>query len=139
MLLPTKDIKINMADCKTMVQAFINAGNFDIPSGNTYNIADKNPVSIKKLVNFISNELKGKNYPKWKICPSFKFHFFEFIFSKIFKNELWKARIQLISRDWFYDVSPAEEEIGLKTHETIPSFKYVIEWYQEIKKRKLLK
>lgn len=131
MILPSQDIKINMIDVETLTSAFINAANENLKSGNAYNISDKIPVSLEKLTNFINIELKSENYPKWKKIPTFLFRVLEFIFSKIIKNELWLARIQLISRSWYYDVSQAEKDLKITSHNTIPNFKYVLEWYKK--------
>lgn len=135
MILPMKDIMINMVDVSTLIQAFMQAGITAIKSGNSYNIADKTPISIKELVTFIQKELHGSEYPKWKQFPAFLSNIALFIFSKILKNELWTARVELISKNWFYDVSSAENDMGFEAHNTIPGFKYVIDWYEQTKKR----
>lgn len=135
MLLSSKDIKINMVNLNTLTKAFIQAGKTKLKSGNAYNIADKNPISLKKLVNHINYRLKGKKYPSWKLIPKFIFDFFDFIFSNILKNELWKARIELISKSWYYDVTPAEQDLKFKAGDTISDFNYVIDWYKDFKKK----
>ncbi|MBS3741198.1 MAG: NAD(P)-dependent oxidoreductase [Candidatus Cloacimonetes bacterium] len=134
MFLSSNDIKINMVNLNTLTKAFIQAGKTKLNSGNAYNIADKNPISLKKLVNHINYKLKGKKYPFWKVIPKFIFNFFDFIFSNILKNELWKARIELISKSWYYDVTPAEQDLRFKAGNTIPDFNYVIDWYKDFKK-----
>lgn len=136
MVLPRKDIKINMVNLKTLTRAFIQAGKTKLESGSAYNIADKTPVSLKKLVNHINLRLKDKNYLSWKTIPTFIFDFFDFIFSHLLKNELWKARIELISKSWYYDVTPAERDLNFKAENTIPGINYVIDWYKEFKKEK---
>ncbi|MBC8382344.1 MAG: NAD(P)-dependent oxidoreductase [Candidatus Cloacimonetes bacterium] len=133
MMLPTKDIMINIVDVSTLIQAFIQAGKANIKSGSAYNIADKIPISIKELVNFIQNELHGSEYPKWKKLPTFLYNFALFIFSKILKNELWTARIELISKNWYYDVTPAVKDLNIIPHNTVPVFEYVINWYKQTK------
>lgn len=133
MMLPAKDIMINMVDISTLIQAFIQAGTTDLLGGSAYNIADKNPVSIKELVNFIQKKLHGSVYPKWKKLPTLLSNFALFIFSKILKNELWTARIQLISKNWYYDATPAIKDLNIIPLDTLPNFFYVIDWYKEIK------
>ena len=133
MILPSQDIKINMVDVETLTSAFINAGRKNLPSGNTYSIADKEPISLKELVDFINYQVRKKKYPSWKKLPTFLFRLLEFIFAKIIKNELFKTKIQLISRSWFYDGSRAEKELEISSVKTIPNFKYVIEWFKSLK------
>ena len=135
MMLPAKDIMINMVDISTLIQAFVQAGKTDIKSGGAYNIADKTPISIKELVNFIQNELHGSRYPKWKKLPTFLSNFALFIFSKILKNELWTARVELISKNWYYDVTPAVKDLNILPHNTVPVFEYVINWYKQTKSK----
>lgn len=130
-ILPMKDIKINMVDIETLASAFLNAGKVKFPSGNAYNIADRNPVSLEELVSFINYKLKDKKYPSWKKMPILFFRIFNFIFTNIIKNELWKARIELISKNWFYDVTKAEKDLCITSHNTIPNFQYVIDWYMK--------
>ena len=130
MILPNRDIKINMVDVNTLISAFISAGKGNLPSGSAYNIADKNPVSLRKLVDFISYQLKNRKYPSWKKVPMLSFKLLDFILSK---NERLRTSIKLISRSWYYDVSPAEMDLHISTHETIPNFKYVIDWYKSVK------
>ncbi|MBN2017875.1 MAG: NAD(P)-dependent oxidoreductase [Candidatus Cloacimonetes bacterium] len=133
MLLPSKDIMINMADVSTLIQAFILAGTAKIKSGSAYNIADRHPVSLKGLTHFINHELKNSDYPKWKKLPNFLSKLGLIIFSKLMKNELWTARIELISKSWFYDVTPAMKDLKIIPHDTVPAFSYVIDWYKQIK------
>lgn len=133
MLIPSKDIKINIVDVSTLIQAFISAGTANIKSGTAYNIADRNPVSINELTNFINEKLHNSKYPPWKKLPAFLSKLGLFIFSKLLKNELWTARIELITKSWYYDVTPALNDLNLKAHDTIPEFLYVIDWYKQMK------
>ncbi len=123
-------VKINMVDIRTLVQAFINAATTSVKNGSAYNLCDRSPVDLKDLVKFISQQLFHSNYPKIKTLPTFAFRLGEFVFNKILKNELWKARFQLISRSWYYDPYPAMKALAIIPIETIPNFKYVIDWYK---------
>lgn len=123
-------VKINMIDINTLVQAFINAARLPVKHGAAYNICDKHPVELKALVNFISRELAQKNYPRIKTLPSVMFRAGEAFFDKIIKNDLWRARFQLISRSWYFDPKPAMKDLSVIPKETIPNFKYVIDWYK---------
>jgi nucleoside-diphosphate-sugar epimerase len=124
-------VKINMVDIRTLAQTFINAATTSVKNGSAYNLCDQSPVDLKDLVNFISQHLFHSNYPKIKTLPTFVFRLGEFVFARILKNEIWKARFQLISRSWYYDPQPAMEALTITPKETIPNFKYVIDWYKE--------
>ncbi len=128
-------VKINMVDIHTLTQAFINAATLSVKNGSAYNVCDRTPVALKELVNFISQQLFHTNYPKVKTSPTFAFRFGEFVFDRILQNELWKTRFQLISKSWYYDPQPAMEELAIIPKETIPNFKYVIDWYKNYSMR----
>ena len=131
MILPMRDIRINIVDIDTLASAFLKAAVVNLPSGQAYNIADRNPVSLEELVSFINYKLKNKKYPSWKKMPVLFFRVFNFIFKNIIKNELWKARIELISKSWYYDFTIAKKDLGITSHNTIPNFQYVIDWYKK--------
>lgn len=123
-------VKINMVDIRTLAQAFINAATMSVKNGSAYNLCDRSPVYLKDLVNFISQHLFQSNYPKIKTLPTFAFRAGEFVCDKMFHNDLWKARFQLISRSWHYDSYPVMKALAIIPKETIPNFKYVIDWYK---------
>ena len=129
-------VKINMVDVETLVHALLNSSKLDVKNGSAYNISDKTPVELKTLVDFISNKLHNKSYPKIKTLPTHLFRIGEFTFDKILTNELWKARFQLISKSWYYDPRPAIRDLKIKPKETIPNFNYVIDWYKNYKNYK---
>jgi len=58
-------------------------------------------------------------------------HIFKFFtkIAKLFKNELWVSRFELISNSWYFDVSDTYRDLDLKIYNTIPDFKKVIDWY----------
>jgi len=124
-------VKITMGDIQTLAEAFIHAAKYEVENGCAYNVCDRSPVELKELVNFISQQLLHKDYPKIKTLPTFFFRLGEFTFDKIVKNELWKARFQLISKSWYYDPQPAMKDLKIVPKETIPNFSYVIDWYKE--------
>jgi nucleoside-diphosphate-sugar epimerase len=128
----THSIKINMVDVRTLAQAFVNAATASVTNGSAFNLCDRSPVNLKDLVNFISRRLFHSNYPRIKTLPIPAFRLGEFVFAKMLKNDLWKARFQLISRSWYYDPQPAMRALAVSTKETIPNFSYMIDWYQNL-------
>lgn len=102
-------------------------------SGITFAVADREPVQLKSLVDFISRQLQGKNYPSSLVIDRRFFSFGEKI-ARMMHNELWISRFELISKSWFYDVSTFHELLekeGYLPHFTIPEFKITIEDYQK--------
>lgn len=123
-----RNTKIHLVDVNYLAEAFIKATTLDLKNGSVYNVVDKNPVEICDLINFISQKLKGKNYPKIKTLPQVAFKIGK-KFSQLLKNEVWKTRFELISEDWYYDSKTAENDLQITPKETIPNFEYVINWY----------
>lgn len=127
-----RNTKIHLVDVNYLAEVFIKAATLDLKNGSAYNVVDKNPIEIYNLINFISQKLKGKNYPKIKILPKAFFRIGEKI-SDLLKNKMWKTRFELISEDWYYDSTITEQELHISPKETIPNFEYVINWYKGLK------
>ncbi|HHE37826.1 MAG TPA: NAD(P)-dependent oxidoreductase [Candidatus Cloacimonetes bacterium] len=133
MFIPDKNVMIHLTSVELLSQAFAKLIESNIIPGTAYNIADKKPVKLRELVNFISNELKGKEFPPKKIINKKFFQYGETI-SRILKNETWISRFELISKSWFYDTNNSYNELSLKQIETIPNFKVVTNWYKSLTK-----
>jgi nucleoside-diphosphate-sugar epimerase len=134
MFLPDRDVIIHLTNIEHLAGVFEKLTDHDFKTGAAFNVADAEPVKLINLVNFISNELFGKPYPKSKIID---YRFFERAenIARFFKSELWISRFELISKSWFYDVQPTRDEFGLKTYKTIPTFQIVTDWYKSINNR----
>jgi nucleoside-diphosphate-sugar epimerase len=129
MIYPQKTIKIHMTNINTLSNAFLKASDRDIKSGTSYIVADKSPIELKDLIDFISMTLKNKKYPNNRQISLSFFRIGEKI-AQFLKNELWVSRFQLISRSWYYDISRSVKELDLNSSLTIPAFKTVVEWYK---------
>ncbi|MCF7858540.1 MAG: NAD-dependent epimerase/dehydratase family protein [Candidatus Cloacimonetes bacterium] len=133
--LPDQDIIIHIANINLIIQAIIKLMEIDFSPGVCYNIADRIPVELQDLADFINKELKGKPYSVKKRIDIKYFRYGEKI-AEFFKNDLWKARLQLISRHWYYDVEASYLDLSLKKTKTIPEFKIVTDWYKSLKSKK---
>jgi len=129
--LPPTPVKIHLADVDMLCEAFVAAAEKSLTPGSVYNVADLEPVELKSLVDFISLQLKDKTYPHWKRLPTLAFRMGEKM-AALLKNELWKARFELISRSWHYDVSSVGKDLGVVQRSTIPTFEKVIDWYRSL-------
>jgi len=131
LVLSSKSVLIHLTNLELLVEAFLNAAKMNIENGNCYIIADKAPIEIKDLSDFITKKLNKKH--GYIILPSFVFRACEFLASRILKNDLWKARFQLLSRDWYYNVSFGVNELDLYPVDTIQGFNQILKWYIEKK------
>ncbi|MDZ4181696.1 MAG: NAD(P)-dependent oxidoreductase [Candidatus Cloacimonadaceae bacterium] len=128
-MVSNKRVWIHLCHIDTIVGAFIWLLKNEFRPGLTLNIADREPVALSDLVNFISRQLHGKNYPTYLKLDHRLFHLGEKI-SRGLNNELWVSRFQLISRSWFFYVRDAYDLMGLPETFTIPGIKICIDDYQ---------
>lgn len=123
---------IHLCHIDALVSAFLWLVENQWQSGLTLMVADREPVQLRALVDFISRQVHGKNYPHTMVFDRFFFTLGEKI-ARWLKNELWISRFELISKSWFYDVSKYYELMdaaGRSQHFTIPEFKITIQDYQ---------
>jgi nucleoside-diphosphate-sugar epimerase len=128
MFYPNHPVHIHLTNINLLAQSFIRLADNNFKTGVQYNIADKEPVKLSELVNFISNELHGCDYSR-KPVPQKYFELAEKI-ARSAKSELWVSRLELISKSWYYETHRAYKELQLKPTDTIPSFKLVTDWYK---------
>jgi len=124
---------IHLTHIDSLVQAFLWLTENTWKSGLTLIVADREPVQLSALVDFISRQVHGKNYPRFLVFDRYLFAWGERL-ARLLKNELWISRFELISKSWFYDTSlyhAIAEKAGIKAHFTIPEFKITIEDFQK--------
>ncbi|MBW6514512.1 MAG: NAD(P)-dependent oxidoreductase [Candidatus Syntrophosphaera sp.] len=120
-----KRIWIHLCHIDTITGAFLWLLKNEFRSGLSLNVADREPVELNLLVNFISRELHGGNYHKLINIDRIFFRWGEWL-AGLLKNELWLSRFQLISRSWFYYVADTYELMGLPETFTVPGMKITI-------------
>ena len=124
-----KRIWIHLCHIDTITGAFLWLLKNGFPSGLALNVADREPVQLQDLSNFISRQLQGKNYCTLLKLDQIFFRWGEAL-AKLLKNELWVSRFQLISRSWFYYVADTYQMMGLPETFTIPAFQVTIDDYR---------
>lgn len=129
MCLPDREVIIHLTNIELLADAFVKVAETDFNPGANYIIADKEPVKLLELVDFINEELKNKKYSRKKILDQKYFEYGKKI-SRFFKSEVWNTRFELISMNWYYDITDSITELSLKPAKTIPNFKVVTNWYK---------
>lgn len=129
MFLPDRDVMIHLTNVEMLAKAFFYLLQNGFSSGVSYIIADKEPVKLTELVKLIYRELKGKEYPENRTIDFRWFDFAEKIARKC-KSEIWTARLELISKSWYYDTTAAENELGIKMVNTLQAFPAIVNWYK---------
>lgn len=123
-----KRIWIHLCNVITIANAFVWLLENDYKAGLALNVADREPVQLHKLVNFISRELRGSNYATLLKLDQQFFRWGEKL-ARMAKNELWTSRFELISRSWFYQVADTYELMKLPETFTIPDIQLTISDY----------
>ena len=132
MLLPNENVMIHLTNVNVLAQAFAYFVDAGFISGSRYIVADKKPVSLKELVNFISLELHNKKYPKTRTVPKALFSIGEKI-ARMANNELFVSRFELISKSWYYDLEATYSDIPVDPVDSLEHFQVVTDWFKEIK------
>jgi len=125
---PKEDITIHLTKVDLISNIIVKLLKTQFKSGSAYIIADLEPVKLFDLVNFISREIKGKEYGNsHRISQSY----FKFLMAilKIFRKDDMISSIELISKSWYYDVQSIYDDLNIKPVNTISEFKSVLEWY----------
>jgi len=125
-----KRVWIHLCHIDTITAAFTWLLKNEFSPGLSLNVADRDPVQLNELVNFISRQVHGANYRGLFRFDRRFFRTWEWLAKKV-KNELWVSRFQLISRSWFYQVDPTYELMRLPETFTIPGIQIVIAEFLE--------
>ncbi len=130
--LPDKDMKIHLTNVELLTEAFAKLLEIEYDRSHTYIIADKEPVVMRELVDFICKRTKNNPYPANRKASLELFRKAEKIALRMGMVNLVN-RIRLISYDWYYDTGNLFEELNLRPTSTIPMFKSVVDWYKSSK------
>lgn len=135
LLLPIEERKIHLVNVELLVMSVQRLVENDYTAGVIYNIADSKPVSLRELADHISQQLRGKPYPRSRFIPAGIFRVMAKL-SHIVGNKNWEGRFLLFSNNWYYEVEKSYNELKLRQMETLTGLRSVIQWYQSLKKKK---
>lgn len=97
------EVFIHLLDVNAFANLVISMCNTEKTFNPIVIAADRKPVSLRKLADIIHHALYGREYPSWIVMPGFIFSFLARFF-RIARNDKWLTRIELLSRDWYYDI-----------------------------------
>ncbi|MFH1460520.1 MAG: NAD-dependent epimerase/dehydratase family protein [Candidatus Omnitrophota bacterium] len=107
-----KNVRIHLVNIDKLIEIFCQIINLDINAKKIFIAVDKTGVGLEEIVNLLSMYYHGKNYPEYFMLPGWVFKFIKLCF-QLMKNDKWLTRIRLLSEDWFYDNSDAEEILNV--------------------------
>ncbi len=132
LFIPDIPIRINLAHINLITDVFYKLGESEYLGNKIYNVADREPVKLKDLVDYISVHLRDKPYPNNRNISINYFRKMEKTFDSLgFTNQA--NRIRLISYSWFYDTRSTYKDLFISNINTLPGFQVVIDWYKQIK------
>ncbi len=125
-VLINSQIKIHLLNVTSFAGLIIKLLQMDKLDGQSYIVADKEPVGLNDLVNKIYRIARGRDYPNYIKASSFLFRGAEAILKTLGIRRLLTS-VQLISRSWTYDISKTEEGLGYQPLDTLANIQKTIE------------
>ena len=116
-ILPHPDIRLHLLSVTHFAGLAAMILKTDRGWGQVYHVADREAVSLKKLVDFISQILTKKPYPRLWQSPAWLYHTAAGMLEMAGRAGL-KTSIELISRDWYYDISETTEQLNFNPADT---------------------
>ena len=104
LLLPNNRNKIHLLDVNRLAEVFRKLLIVDDLKNRFFIIADDQPIILKELVDLVYYYFNQKQYPQILSVPGFFFSALLLIFQAAKKSK-WCVRFQLISRNWYYDIT----------------------------------
>ena len=130
LILPTEPVQIHLVDVDMLCDVFLAIMTRSVQSGAVYNVADRGPVALEDLADFVSRELRQRSYPRWKRVPGAFFRLGA-VTANLINSDLWRTRFQLMGKSWYYETE-ATKSFGVLQRETIPNFRKVVTWYRTL-------
>ncbi len=117
-ILPSRDVHMHLLSVTHFAGLCVSILNAERGWGGIYHVADREKVSLKKLVDLISQKLTKKPYPRLLQSPVGLYHAASGLLGAAGRSGL-KTSIELISRDWYYDIAPTVEILQYKPGDTL--------------------
>lgn len=120
-LLPPKNIKVHLLNVLDFSQLLANVLKVGPCTQRIFIVADDEPVLFKELVDLIHCHFYKQEYPAILTMPNWCYAGLSNAF-KYIGNEKWFARIELVSKDWCYDIQDTVQILGYVPSNTMHSF-----------------
>jgi nucleoside-diphosphate-sugar epimerase len=118
LVLPFLETRIHLLDVDSLADFFallLSAANL---RSRIFIVGDREPVSMRELVNAIYHAFHGKRYPSFLKLPDIFFEFMTGLLHLI-RADRWLVRLLLLSKDWSYDMSVTIAELGFRPADTL--------------------
>ncbi len=110
-------IYIHLCSIKLLINLLEQAITNDKSLGKNYNIADEEPVILRELVNFISNNIHKKDYKTFFQLNLYVGRNIARLLHKFHLNSAGKF-LERLTHNWFYDIEDLERDFVIHKHNT---------------------
>jgi len=118
MVTPAREVKIHLLSVRAFASLLEQCVRGDAGWGGTFHVADKSPVALRDVVDFISKQTRGDTYPRWLKAPSFLYDAMAG-FLKFARRDALKTSVELISKSWYYNIDATISQLGYQPVETL--------------------
>ena len=115
---PVKPVNIHLLSVRALSALLARVAAMKSLNGETYLVADRSPVPLRVLVDFISQQCSGKNYPAVFRWPDFTFQLGQKMLTLVGNHQLVTS-LRLISADWTYDISETIRQLDYRPLDTL--------------------
>ncbi len=124
-ILPSRTVKLHLLNVNSFATLVSDMIETEIWAGKIFHIADQDPVTLRELVNKISNIKSNHDYPGIYKVPGIVYRMSTLMLTILGLQKI-NTSIKLISRDWYYDISKTVDELNYAPSDTLTSIESVI-------------
>jgi hypothetical protein len=119
---PRQDVNIHLLYVKALAELIGHVIRERLFNGQTYLVADQQPVMLQELVNILNQKIREVDYPKYFRIPTPVFQISGALLRSLGETKLLTS-LQLISENWTYDISDTENQLDYKAQDTLEVIK----------------
>lgn len=121
LLLARPDIRIHLVSAQAVADCIFRIVQSEETPDNLYVVLDQEPVMLGRLADCVHRHFYDRPYPSYMTAPRAAFGTAARIFD-LMGSDVWKARMKLISQDWFYKPLGSYAKICYRPPDTIKEF-----------------
>ena len=119
---PVKEKYVHLLCVEGLARLITDILKNDLFNNRTYIVADKEPISLRSLVDIFSNQIFNRSYPSYLYWPDTIFRFSKTFF-RLIKNHQLLISLRLITENWIYDITDTIRDLGYKPLNTFDEIK----------------
>ena len=125
-IMPKTDIRMHLVSVERLAQLFVALLTVEKLHTTIILGVDKEPISLRKLVDMIHRHFYCKPYPQYLYAPNTLFALAKSV-SKVIKSDVWTTRFRLLTENWWYKAQDLSHELHFSASNTEQEFKMYLE------------